>query len=174
MPQSFVTMLREGRIADITALGQLFRLHKDMPDVAMQLLDSTEPVTRPMIAAASTAGATRHSSAELNPTCTAPGPSVSGGEERVDIAPKARGESVVAEHATPKSLGESRTVRASASARPLPVRIRAYFEGAIWTVEYTRQQQAANCSIAVMLESEDGRKRYAPLEDLRLQSIECV
>ena len=174
MPQPFVTMLREGRVADITALAQLFRLHKDMPDVARQLLDSTGLVTRPMITAASTAAAMHHSSAGLNPACPeTPAPSAFG-EEIVGTAPTAPGEGIAREHATSRPLGKSTTVPPVPSARPLPIRICVSFEGAIWTVDYTRQQGGANGTVAVMLEGEDGIKRYAPLEDLRLQSIECA
>ena len=172
MPQPFVTMLREGRIADITALGHLFRLHKDMPDAARQLLDSTEPVTRPMITAASTA-ATRQPSAALNLVApeTQP-PSESFRDEAVNISPTELGVGVVCEPSISRPLRKSTTAPTSSSARPLPIHIRANFEGAIWTVDYTRQQGGANGSVAVMLEGEDGSKRYAPLGNLRLQSIE--
>src|SRR6185437_2166604 len=50
MPEVLVTALRENRVAGITAMGHLHRLHNNRPDVARRLLDSPEPITRGMIA----------------------------------------------------------------------------------------------------------------------------
>ena len=167
MPPPLTSILRKGRVADMTALGQLYRLYKEMPGRAEELLESSEPVTRQMVAAAAISNAHSVDDKILEP---APGPSA--GADSI-VALHASGNAAAAELDSTKPPGRSTSESISKSAKALPICIRATFDNANWVIEYTDQKRTDGRA-GVMLVAEDGSTRYAPLEDLRLQSIECL
>lgn len=172
MPQELVAMLREGRVADITALGQLYRLYKDRPEAARKLMESSEVVTRAMIAAAMTLSVSRPAAGgttQLRDEIRNPEAGAGQDVDRVSVtvgpgAPVGEYDDVMPAEPTPAPISSS---------GPLPICIRARFEHADWIVDYTCQRQdAGNC--VVKLVADEGSTRYARLEDLKLQSIECL
>ena len=171
MPQELVAMLREGRVADITALGQLYRLYKTRPEVARMLLESSEPLTRAMVAAAAASSVSHPATGSTpQPRIEIPDPEIGSGakEDRVSVTVEPSAPVVGAEH-----LESSDPIPASIQPpSPLSICIRARYEHSDWIVDYACQSGKAG-SRTVRLMAEDGSTRYALLEDLTLQSIEC-
>jgi ParB/RepB/Spo0J family partition protein len=171
MPEVFVSLLRDGRVADITALGHLHRLHQERPGTAATLLGSSEPITRAMIAGMRTQALTTdgHDAAKVLPLPSgATGDQVGG--EAASTVPEANVDPC--EVITDASLAESPVPQS----RPLPkpsVRIQVHFDNTSWTMDYTQQRQDGN-RVSVKLNGDEGEVRYAPLERLVLQSIECL
>jgi ParB/RepB/Spo0J family partition protein len=163
MPESLITALRENRIEDITALGHLCRLQKELPEEATRLLRSCLPITRKAVAGAFVEASASHSDTD--------------GDAQTDAS--SRYASNPAEPPDKVSDGISRDVNERAApavvseASPLlPVRITAYYDGQNWLVNYAEQDTDTNGARIVKIEGEDGAVRYAPLGRLRLQSIE--
>lgn len=171
MPETFVSLLRENRIADMTALGHLYRLHQEEPQTADMLLGSPQPITRAMIEDASTQALPHRSLKENKASSLLQELPI---RSESNVATMCRGENVA-----------SVDVHADASqtdislARPevspnLPVRIRVYFDNASWIVDYTQQRKDVDRGVFVRLDSDRGIASYAPIDALRLQSIEYL
>lgn len=163
MPESLITALRENRIEDITALGHLCRLQKELPEEATRLLGSDVPITRRAVAEAFVESSALHSDADDDAQADA-----SSGYAKNLVEPRDDGSERksrdVKEKAAPEVLSEA--------SLHLPVRITAYYEGRNWLVNYAEQDTDANGARIVKLEGEEGAVRYALLGSLRLQSIE--
>lgn len=172
MPEPFVSLLRDSRIADITALGHLYRLHQERPQAAATLLGFSEPITRAMIAGVRAQALTtdgREATKDLSPSSGASGDQF-GGEASSAIAGAVVHPGKVNADASPP---ESPVPRSKAPSKA-SVRIRVYFDNANWTVDYTQQRQDVSCVVSVKLDGAKGEVRYAPLDGLVLQSIECL
>jgi ParB family chromosome partitioning protein len=170
MPEIFLSLLRESRITDITALGHLYKLHQQNPQAAEMLLGSPEPITRAMITDARTQ-VLPHRLPKENKT------SSSSQELPIiresNVVSQSHGKSVA-----PTNIDADASQTDAPPAQPkvslgLPVRIRAYFDNASWIVDYTQQRKDANRGVFVRLKGDRGIVTYAPIEALRLQSIEC-
>lgn len=165
MPDSFVSLLRNSRVSDITTLGHLHRLHRERPHAAEVLLGSPESITRAMVA-------------EIRSRALAD----NGPVKRVALPPHETHSSGIESvpGKEPSDIGEANAdASVTRSSEPMPtvasnlaVRIHVYFDNASWTVDYTDQQRAADCLVSVKLKSDCGSVRYAPIEALQLQSIE--
>ncbi|WIG56448.1 MAG: Chromosome (plasmid) partitioning protein ParB [Rhodanobacteraceae bacterium] len=167
MPDSLVTVLREGRITGITALGHLNRLLEDAPMAAAQLLSGSTQISRSMIEKARE-GVPPHQSKQ--PTAVACSRE-SRDEDR-------RGGSQ--RSCTRIAAGAANAQRASSDgapnlksiARPV-VRIRVRYGDTDWRIDYFQQRELDGV-LSVKLEGDDGSTCFAPIETLRLQSIECI
>ncbi|WIG54566.1 MAG: Chromosome (plasmid) partitioning protein ParB [Rhodanobacteraceae bacterium] len=172
MPEAFVSLLRDSRIADITALAHLYRLHQQRPEAVATLLGSSAPITRAMIANL------REQALPMD-----------GCEARGDLSPSpcASGDEVTGEapSALVRAMGGPGKVNADASLTKSPVtssqapskasvRIRVHFDNASWTLDYTQQRQDRSRVVSVKLNGDEGEVRYAPFGELVLQSIECL
>lgn len=164
MPEPIVSVLREGRVTDITALTQLHRLHTEMPEAVQDLLNESTQISRPMIERA-------RSEAEL---CR-PARSVSAAQsslpnsERNETPPR-RAEAI----AESDSKSDLTDHRASPQAGTrLQIRICVYYENASWVVDYRCLREIAGAT-SVRLDGEQGSFRFAPLGALQLQSIEWL
>lgn len=168
MPEHLLELLKANRVADITVMSQLARLERDMPDIATSVLECSGVITRGMIADAMNLRAQR--------------PAVTVAPAVPDISDLSTDSPVVATSpvAPPKRAVE-RSKNAGAplidmhpnSSQALPVLIRAYFDNACWIVNYAEQHVDTDGIHSVLLEGEEGRKCYGPLEALTLKSIEC-
>ncbi|MES2403078.1 MAG: ParB/RepB/Spo0J family partition protein [Pseudomonadota bacterium] len=164
MPEPIVSVLREGRITDITALTQLHRLHTEIPEAARVLLNVSTPISRPMIERArSEAGLCRPAQ-----MISAAQPSQPNSEH--SETPLRQAEAIA------ESDSQSNPADHLASLKPgtrLPIRICAYFENATWVVDY-RCLREIDGAPSVRLDGEQGSFRFAPLGALQLQSIEWL
>ncbi len=169
MPAALVLALRENRVADITVMRPLHRLHTDAPELAANLLGSAGPITRGMIADVAADRPLGGFPKAFEPldtrTATA---SASGLVPAIADESDENVERAVQTMHTPVPAPHRKTARA------LPIRIRARFEGASWTVKYTQQRISVDGTTVILLEGEDGSECYGPLEAMRLESIECV
>lgn len=169
MPEAFVTALREGRIADISAMRHLCRLHANRPDVAMRLLASPEPITRGMITEATAAVPASRLQVEFDPPTTG----ISTTRTEVSASAKVGAPGEVGEEDA-ASIDTSRAVSNPKNPQALLVRIRANYEGASWVIDYTKQRIGPDGAPAVMLKGDGDVECYSPLGALTLQSIECL
>jgi len=162
MPECLVEALRERRITGVTDLSQLHRLIEEAPSDAVRLLSSSGQISRSMIEKArrkvSTHGA-------LPTTDTA---SSHKAVEAKATEPVASPRQRIGAHANNTPTHPLDSARGS-----LPVRIRVHYENACWAVDYTKQCEIDGAA-SVGLEGEDGNLRFAPIEALRLQSIERI
>lgn len=165
MPESLVTALRERRVTGITALGYLHRLLEDAPGTAEQLLNSSTLISRSIVEQASKEVSVRRP-VQIAATTVSPEPRAGDGEER--FAPGTRVITPV-DSAEPPMRDPARKPKLAGRS---PVRIRARYENACWVVDYM-QQRELDGAVSVRLEGADGNACFAPLDALRLQSIEC-
>lgn len=163
MPESLITALRENRIEDVTALGRLCRLQKELPEEATRLLGSCAPITRKAVAGAFVESSALRSDTDGDAQADASGRYASNPVEPPDKVSDSKSHDVK-ERATPAVV--------SGASPLLPVRITAYYEGRNWLVNYADQDTDANGGRTVKIEGEEGAVRYALLGSLRLQSIE--
>lgn len=166
MPERLVTALRERRVTGITALGYLHRLLENAPGTAEQLLNSSTLISRSIVEQASKEVSDRRP-VQIAATTASQEPGAGGdGEER--FAP---GTQVItpADSAEPPMRDLARKPKLAGRS---PVRIRARYENACWVVDYM-QQRELDGAVSVRLEGADGNACFAPLDALRLQSIEC-
>ncbi|MGH8147149.1 MAG: ParB/RepB/Spo0J family partition protein [Rhodanobacteraceae bacterium] len=164
MPEPIVSVLREGRITDITALTQLHRLHTEMPEAAQDLLNESTQISRPMIERA-------RSEAELRRpvgSVSAVQPSLPSSERNETSLRRAE---AIAERDSKSDLTDHRA--SPKTGTRLQIRICAFYENASWVVDY-RCLREIDGATSVKLEGEQGSFRFAPLGALQLQSIEWL
>lgn len=163
MPESLITALRENRIEDITALGHLCRLQKELPEEATRLLGSCVPITRKAVADAFVQSSASHSHTDGDGRIDASSRSASNQAESPDKVSDSKSHDVK-ERAAPAAVSEASPL--------LPVRITVYYEGRNWLVNYAEQDTDADGARTVKIEGEEGAVRFALLGSLRLLSIE--
>jgi ParB/RepB/Spo0J family partition protein len=167
MPEPLVSALREGRVTGITALSHLQRLHAELPEKAAALLDTPDQISRTMIEQARVEAASLNLPENINGAQSV----VGGAEQDDDSAMHHPSESI------PKTVEEGlpldRRLTLGKVRAHMPVRIRAYFEDVSWIVDYGCQREIDGRP-SVKLEGEGGTFKFAPLETLRLRSIEWL
>ena len=162
MPESLVTALREKRVTGVTDLGQLHRLLEEAPVVAENLLSSPGHINRSMIETArreisaqrGSPPADSSDSSETNTAKMAEQPS----KPRVQV-------DAMAKSAQPPPLDPGREY--------LQVRIRVQYDNACWMVDYTKRPEHAG-ALCLVPEDGNGGPCVAPIEALRLQSVEHI
>ena len=162
MPECLVAALRERRITGVTDLSQLHRLLEEAPSDAARLLSSPGQISRSMIENARREVSTHR----VSPTTdTASSHKAVEAEATEPVGPPRLRIDVQADNAPTPSLDSGR--------KSLPVRIRVHYENACWVVDYTKQCEIDGAA-SVGLEGDDGNSCFAPIEVLRLQSIERI
>lgn len=176
MPDAFKLALTQGLAADITALGQLYKLWKQHPAEVERALAAEEPVTRHSVSVLSEQ-LERASSIKPNEPPAENAPVVGakqepGQHEEAALGASGGQEPGLREKAAPgvnvdQSSGERRKVDAGA----LPARILVRYEAQSWALIYTRRRQTPDGE-EVLLLNEGGMELYAPLCKLVLLSID--
>lgn len=167
MPDNLVKALRERRITGVTDLGQLRRLQEEDPNAAAQLLGIPGPISRTMIEQARKAVSVHRGSPTAAASCS---------RDCIDKDTTEKPETPPSQNDTQenKALRSlSATTHTPKSIPPPQVRIRACYENACWMVDYLQQRERDGV-VFIRLESEDGGACFAPIEALRLQSIETI
>lgn len=172
MPEAFVSLLRDSRIADITALGHLYRLHQQRPEAVATLLGSSEPITRATIAGVRAQALTaegRDAAKDL------PLPSGARGDQVGTEAPTTRVKAIMgSSKINANALPAESSVPPSKASSEASMRIRVYFDNTSWTMDYTEQRTDGDRIVSVKLNGDEGEIRYVPIDGLVLQSIECL
>lgn len=166
MPEPLVSALREGRVTGITALTHLHRLHGELPEKAAELLNTPDPISRTMIEQARIEATASRPAENLRGSPS----SIGGANQDDDDQMQHPSESIQERDEGGQRHGRPTPGKAGA---PMPVRIRAYFENVSWVIDYGRQREIDG-NASVKLVSEAGAFRFAPLETLKLQSIEWL
>jgi ParB family chromosome partitioning protein len=161
MPERLVTALREKRIAGVTDLGQLHRLLEEAPAVAEALLNAPGHLNRSMIEKARREVSAQRSS----PPTTAVPASESNVAKVTEQSSRPRIRIDAGEQSVqPPSLRSERQY--------LPVRIRVRYENACWIVNYAERAEQDG-TLCLVPEDGDGGSCFAPIDAMRLQSVEC-
>jgi ParB/RepB/Spo0J family partition protein len=165
MPEPIVCALQQGRVTDITALAHLRRLHDVMPAAAAELLNAPAPISRSTIERV-------RDEAHLScpPPKERPSQMSTGGNGSSEPQPEAM--AVTTCQSSDRDLSTKRSSSSETSGRP-SIRILVFYEGASWVVDY-RCQKEIDGEASVRLESKESGCRFAPLEALKLQSIEWL
>jgi hypothetical protein len=192
MPEAFQEALSAGRAEDITALAQLFKIWKDEPEAALKIATSGAPITRHIVqqladrlqrqaaggdgAGASTAAggkdAAKPSGKDTSKDSAANGgktkekDGVSNDGKDLDFGGSKQG--LAAGEKAGTGAGDSYTPPPRPQGESVTIRVR--YDDAIYTVLYSAQR-TENGQRQVKLTSESGITIYAPLEKLRIESI---
>lgn len=170
MPQAFVMLLRDNRVSGLTALQSLYRLYEDKPDVAKQVLDSSELITAVGIAHAAAAAST-------------PCPRQAAEQHRPSTSPEDKNQKSVTTMSSAglrvgHDVGQAQPVdnpaRVPHVSEHLPIRIRVEYDSAHWIVDYSHQRSEMDGTVSVRLDGAEGNVRFAPIAALRLESIEII
>jgi ParB family chromosome partitioning protein len=166
MPEPLVSALREGHVTGITALTHLHRLQVDLPEKAAELLNTPTPISRTMIDQA------RIEAASFRPAeIASASPSSMASAKQDDDRFTQHASEIIAKRDAGGQL-DSRPTPGKVGAH-MPIRIRAHFENVSWIVDYGCLREIDGRP-SVKLEGEGGATKFAPLETLRLQSIEWL
>ena len=171
MPEPFIALLRDNRVSGITALHALYRLHQDRPEVAKQLLDSSDLITTVGVAHAN-AGASPQNPNQAADSSRAISPDP--GDKSQNRATRTPFTGCVVEKDVEQTSPVGNPARTPSARKSLPIRIRAHYDNANWIVDYTRQRSEADGTVSVMLEGAEADVRFAPIAALRLQSIDVI
>ena len=171
MPESFKLALTHGLAADITALGQLFKLWKQHPKEAEKLLASGEPITRHSVAALALQLDRQVSSKVTEASTPTPTKNASDGK-MTKGAPTDNTDNGAGEDSTERAAALVDVLQAGgvAVATALPVRILVRYDGQSWALVYTQKRTFPEGE-RVLLMNEGGMELYAPLNELVLISI---
>ncbi len=162
MPDSFKLALTQGLAADITALGQLFKLWKQHPGHADRLLQSGDPITRNSVA-----GLAEQLARVASKTA---GQETSEASSLATKADSTDGDASTDKTPAPPEAERKSGVEGGTDATALPVRILVRYEGQSWAVIYTKKKKFGDGE-RVLLINEGGMELYASLNELVLISI---